>query len=253
MKSGTESTVKFKKLKRSLGLPEWQVIGLLESLWQLTARSSPQGDIGRFSNEDIAASIEWAGDEDELIQSLVDCGWLQEDSEFRLVVHDWSDHAPTYIRGNLKRHNKEFANDVAKQRAKQSKEEATKQPAKEGATKPSQAKPSQAKPSEGGREYSPSEPVPPAPDPSRSDEWCEWWAKWKDFWESKHGMRMPPSTAEVFQKDLFTRGHDKGIADIKFSILKSAKSILDSSVDFGSRNQDVAGSVTFDDIDFGIE
>ena len=117
MKHGTELTVKFLKLKRRLGLPLWQCKGLLESLWNLTAASAPEGDIGRFSNEDIAASIEWKGDENELINALVETKWLHTDSEYRLYVHDWSDHAPNFVKGNFTKHNKKFADEVARERS----------------------------------------------------------------------------------------------------------------------------------------
>lgn len=158
MKQGTTEKVKFKKLKRRLQLPEWQCIGLLESLWRLTATSTPEGDIGRLSNEDIAATIEYDEDADELIGHLVDCGWLDECPESRLIVHDWSEHAPNFIKGYIKRHGKSFADKVAKQPqptgsgvAKQHVSginQVAKQGCKRGnqaATKPSQVKSSQVK------------------------------------------------------------------------------------------------------------
>jgi len=51
MKEGVENTLKFKKLKRRLSLPEWQVIGLLESVWKLGRTSAQAGDIGKHSNQ----------------------------------------------------------------------------------------------------------------------------------------------------------------------------------------------------------
>ena len=126
MKEGTESKVKFKKLKRRLGMPEWQVIGLLEAIWKLARTSAQAGDIGKFSNEDIAASIEYDDDADELVRHLSECGWLDEDEEYRLIIHNWSAHVPTYLKGNFKSHGKQFADQVAKQRAKQVAKQPTK-------------------------------------------------------------------------------------------------------------------------------
>lgn len=154
MKEGVENTLKFKKLKRRLGLAEWQVIGLLESIWKLARTSAQAGDIGRHSDEDIAAAIEYEDDAEILIQSLVECGWLDADDEFRLIVHDWSDHVPTYLKGNFAKHNKQFADEVAKQRAKQPETPpsgAAKQGAKQGANSnvlPNQTKPNQTKPNQ---------------------------------------------------------------------------------------------------------
>ena len=150
MKEGVENSVKFKKLKRRLRLPEWQVIGLLESIWKLCRTSAQAGDIGRFDNEDIAASIEYQDDADELITVLIECGWLDEDAEFRLIVHDWSDHVPSYMKGNFAKHGKLFADQVAKQR-----ETAPVEVAKQGATKPNLTKPSQAKPNQANTPCSP--------------------------------------------------------------------------------------------------
>jgi hypothetical protein len=119
MKQGVENTMKFKKLKRRLRLPYWQVVGLLESVWKLGLTSAQAGDIGRHSNEDIAAAIEYEGDADELVDALVDCEWLDTDPEFRLIIHDWSEHVPTYLKGNFSGRKKAFADVIAKQRAKQ--------------------------------------------------------------------------------------------------------------------------------------
>jgi hypothetical protein len=89
-------------LKRLLGKPCYAVVGLLESLWLLTISSADEGDVGRFSNEEIADAIEWDGDADALIDALITAGWLDRDDERRLVVHDWLDHCPKYIKDRLR-------------------------------------------------------------------------------------------------------------------------------------------------------
>ncbi|MEI7850639.1 MAG: hypothetical protein WCH86_02290 [Kiritimatiellales bacterium] len=155
MKSAALESVKFKKLKRRLNLPHWQAVGLLEALWQFTCANAPQGDIGRHSNEDICASLEWGGDADELIKTLTECGWLDIHEECRLSVHDWHEHAPNYVKGGLAKAGKSFiAKDEAKLQAKdeaklQAKDEAklqAKDEAKHIPTKSNQAKPNQTKP-----------------------------------------------------------------------------------------------------------
>ena len=90
---------KLKRLKRRLQIPQYAAVGLLESLWHMTATQAPRGDIGKWSDEDIAANLEWPGDETELIEVLVGCGWLDEDPEHRLIVHDWDQHADSDVRG----------------------------------------------------------------------------------------------------------------------------------------------------------
>ena len=83
MKAGTNQKIKFKKLKLKMRAPEYQVWGILENLMQLTAANAIEGNIGRFSNEDIAVQLEWEGDPDELIRWLVECGWLDESKPHR--------------------------------------------------------------------------------------------------------------------------------------------------------------------------
>ena len=65
------------------------------------AVNSPRGDIGRMDNESIAIECDWPADQDPdvLIDALEDTGWLDEHPEHRLVIHDWNDHAPRWVRG----------------------------------------------------------------------------------------------------------------------------------------------------------
>lgn len=127
MKKDCPSKSKFKALKRRFNLTHWQTIGLLESLWHATQHNAPAGDIGKLSNDEIAAELEWSGDANELVEALVEFRWLDVDDEFRLIVHDWSDHVPASLSNAFKGHKKLFADVVAKQRAKQP----AKQPAKQ--------------------------------------------------------------------------------------------------------------------------
>lgn len=97
MKDDTVDLVKFRRLMRRLDLREWQAVGVLESLWRFTRKNAPMGDVGRFTNVDIAAAIDWRGDADDLIDALRD-GWLDDVGGLqRLVCHDWYDHAPSFV------------------------------------------------------------------------------------------------------------------------------------------------------------
>ena len=103
MKSGTPSHIKTKKLKMLLKLPLWQVVGILESLWQFTGDCADDGGVGRYSNEDIAAWLEWDRDPDELIDALVHCKWLDPHPVHRLVVHDWEEERPYYVEERIRK------------------------------------------------------------------------------------------------------------------------------------------------------
>lgn len=91
--------MKFRRLQRRLGVGKSTIVGTLELLWITTQKNAPRGDIGRFDNEAIAIECNWDGDPDELIDALVETGWLDRNDHYRLVVHDWHEHAPYYIHG----------------------------------------------------------------------------------------------------------------------------------------------------------
>lgn len=78
-------------------------IGILERLWHMAIVGCQRGDIGKYDNESIAESVGWFGDADVIVGILVTSGWLDEDAEFRLVIHDWSTHAPGFVKRNIGR------------------------------------------------------------------------------------------------------------------------------------------------------
>jgi len=69
----------------------------------LTAADAPLGDVGKFSNEDIATAVEWEGEPDDLVNALVETDWLDRSDEFRLVVHHWHEHVPNYLKQRIQR------------------------------------------------------------------------------------------------------------------------------------------------------
>lgn len=110
MKLNTIQHPKLFRLKRRLSLQTWGAVGILESLWHLTATHAKDGAIGRaFTDEDIANAIGWEGCPEQLIGALVSSGWLDACAVNRLVVHDWNDHCPDFVRGNLGRLKADFA------------------------------------------------------------------------------------------------------------------------------------------------
>lgn len=103
MKRGTDLLLKFKKLKMRLSLSHWEVKGVLQALWDFTAENALEGNIGRFTDEEIALGIEWGKDPHSLIQALLECGWIDQSKKHRLVIHDWEDHCEEYVRKRLAR------------------------------------------------------------------------------------------------------------------------------------------------------
>jgi len=108
MKREAVNSTKMKKLCRLLDLPLYAASGILELIWHLTARETPQGNIGKLSDEDIALAIDWRGDQDVLIDALVRCGWLDRDEQHRLIIHDWHEHADEAVKKKLSRSGRPF-------------------------------------------------------------------------------------------------------------------------------------------------
>lgn len=96
---------KVRHLARLLKIPRLHAVGICGQLWNLTAKTAPQGNIGKFADEDLALSCDWDGDPKEFVGALVKCRLLDvhPDPKIRLLVHDWCDHMPYWVKGNLAR------------------------------------------------------------------------------------------------------------------------------------------------------
>ena len=104
LKHQTLTLVKFDTFRRRLKLPRCYAIGVLESLWLFAQTNARDGYLSRYTNEEIAAWLEWPGDDEELIQALVDLRWLDiydpKDGQGRgLRIHDWEKHCPNWLKG----------------------------------------------------------------------------------------------------------------------------------------------------------
>jgi hypothetical protein len=108
MKRGTPRHPKTTGLMRALGCSYQEAIGVLELLWHFTAEFAPAGDIGRWTNAQIAEGIQWSGDADRLVEALVSVRWLEEAVPDRLRVHDWYSHADEIVHHGLARAGRRF-------------------------------------------------------------------------------------------------------------------------------------------------
>ena len=141
MKRGTPDHPKVADLCRLLNIGKAEAVGTLELLWHFTAKFAPQGDVGRFPDEAIAAAVGWnhrsgvkgVSSSHQLISALVKSGWLDSShpvpgeftpssclvhsqfppssplvrgrfDSYRLIVHDWKDHADQAVIKHLSRH-----------------------------------------------------------------------------------------------------------------------------------------------------
>src|ERR1700733_15054593 len=103
---------KFARLKLLLNQPKGATLGWLESVWHFCGRFTPQGNIGKYSDEAIEAWVEWNGEPGLLISSLRRAEWLDDSPQYRLLVHDWHLHADNATKLAVKRSGKPFCADT---------------------------------------------------------------------------------------------------------------------------------------------
>lgn len=104
---------KLVRLKRRLALPLYAAVGLLDAVWSFAISHAPKGDIGRFTDEEIAVWADYSGDEHAMIEALHLAGFLDAHEELRYIIHDWPDHCPTFIHQRLARAKTFFADGSA--------------------------------------------------------------------------------------------------------------------------------------------
>jgi hypothetical protein len=106
VKHQTINLVKFKALSKRLQLPLCWTVGILEGLWVFACHNARDGDLSRFSDLELAGWLEYPGNETELIDALVETGWLDRNGD-TVFVHDWNEHKPNWLKGIQQRNEKE--------------------------------------------------------------------------------------------------------------------------------------------------
>lgn len=76
-------------------------IGYLELLWAFTGKKAPQGNIGKWPDGAIARACYWMGTPSIFIEALRASGFVDHHGEHRIVVHDWQEHAPRWVKLKL--------------------------------------------------------------------------------------------------------------------------------------------------------
>ena len=97
---------KTRRLAKLLSIPPCYALGVLESLWHLAAEQHHNGDLSSLSASDIAEELFYEDDPDKLLYALIESGWL----DANLYIHDWHEHAPSYVHAHLAKKTLLFAN-----------------------------------------------------------------------------------------------------------------------------------------------
>ena len=102
-----------KDLAKLLRIPLPYAVGIMEMLWHHVSRFAIQGDIGKWPDKNIARAVGWAGNPERLVNALVESGWLDRDPDYRLLVHDWDQHADQSVSKTLKNKSIDFIKTTA--------------------------------------------------------------------------------------------------------------------------------------------
>lgn len=93
-----------------LAVPIYAAYGLAECLWHFTARHAIEGNVGKWTDDEIAGQIGWdVADAGRLIEALVACRLLDRHSKHRLVVHDWHEHCDESVTKTVRNRKLTFA------------------------------------------------------------------------------------------------------------------------------------------------
>lgn len=85
-------------------------IGYLELMWAGASEHAPAGNIGKFTDGAIAKWCDWTGDPADFVAAMVESRWIDEDAKHRLVVHDWAEHCPNWLKTKMRRMRLNFVN-----------------------------------------------------------------------------------------------------------------------------------------------
>ena len=95
MKTSTLSHHKFIKLHRRLKhASRAYTAGTLELLWCHAYQSNP----ARIKKSDLEDICDWCGDDDVLVQALIDCELVDVIDDEHVAIHDWQEHAPSFVK-----------------------------------------------------------------------------------------------------------------------------------------------------------
>jgi hypothetical protein len=107
---GTLTHRKVRRLASLLDISACFALGVVESLWHVTAEQAPTGAIGRLTNEDIAMEMFYDGDPGAMVDALLAAGLLEADPVHRLIIHDWHIHSDDATDNKLSRGGERYAN-----------------------------------------------------------------------------------------------------------------------------------------------
>lgn len=73
------------------------MMGLLVSFWLWALDNAPKGDLAGITPRMIARAAQWDGEPEKLAETLIRAGWIDENEDGTLEIHDWYEYAGKLI------------------------------------------------------------------------------------------------------------------------------------------------------------
>lgn len=73
------------------------MMGLLISFWMWALDNTPTGDLDGITPRMIARAAQWDGPAEKLSTALIRAGWLDENGDGKLTIHDWYEYTGKLI------------------------------------------------------------------------------------------------------------------------------------------------------------
>lgn len=160
---------KMKKLARLLSISWPEAVGYLHYLWWWALDFAQDGDLTKYEAGDIADAVLWQGDPTELVNALIESGFLDVRDDGSLEIHDWFDYAGLLLekrRKDAERKRKSRQNLKASLRTPQENERMSEGCPADGAgnsTVPNSTVPNQTEPDTTPPDNKPLDSSPPVP------------------------------------------------------------------------------------------
>jgi hypothetical protein len=66
-------------------------------LWMWCVEYAPDGDLSRYSAEEVEFALGWTLDPGVLFAALRTCGFIEDKDDGRMVIHDWEEHQGKWL------------------------------------------------------------------------------------------------------------------------------------------------------------
>jgi hypothetical protein len=101
------------RLADFLRIYEYYAVGMEECLFQWAAKYKPTGDLTGVNPTLFARAIRYPGNGPKLFKAFIHAGLIDQLSDGRLLIHDWSEHAESSVHQYLKKRGECFADGSA--------------------------------------------------------------------------------------------------------------------------------------------